>query len=152
MKKKLAKKLVDVDFTELLEKDKERKELLYKTDTLKAERNKTSSLVPQLKKEGKDVSAIIEEMKKLVEAINNLQGALNSTDNIELTDRQIVILSVLRDNVSLAVPLNTTILSQKLKVARKTMQRELGELQKIGAVSRLGGRKFGYWIVNEDWK
>ena len=36
MKKKLAKKLVDVDFTELLEKDKERKELLYKTDTLKA--------------------------------------------------------------------------------------------------------------------
>ena len=73
-------------------------------------------------------------------------------DNIELTDRQTVILSVLRDNVSLNVPLNTTTLSQKLKVARKTMQRELGELQKIGAVSRLGGRKFGYWIVNEDWK
>ena len=43
-------------------------------------------------------------------------------------------------------------MSQKLKVARKTMQRELGELQKIGAISRLGGRKFGYWIVNEDWK
>ena len=52
MKKKLAKKLVDVDFTELLEKDKERKELLYKTDTLKAERNKTSSLVPQMNNEG----------------------------------------------------------------------------------------------------
>ena len=69
MKKKLAKKLVDVDFTELLEKDKERKELLYKTDTLKAERNKTSSLVPQLKKEGKDVSGIIEEMKKLGDEI-----------------------------------------------------------------------------------
>lgn len=49
-------------------------------------------------------------------------------DNIELTDRQTVILSVLRDNVSLNVPLNTTILSQKLKVARKTMQRELSEL------------------------
>lgn len=50
--------------------------------------------------------------------------------DIELTDRQIVILSVLRDNVPLNVPLNTTALSQKLKVARKTMQRELGELQK----------------------
>lgn len=69
MKKKLAKKLVDVDFTELLEKDKERKELLYKTDSLKAERNKTSSLVPQLKKEGKDVTGIIEEMKKLGDEI-----------------------------------------------------------------------------------
>ena len=71
-------------------------------------------------------------------------------DNIELTDRQIVILSVLRDNVPLNVPLNTTLLSQKLKVARKTMQRELDELQKIGLVSRKGGRKFGYWVINEE--
>ncbi len=71
-------------------------------------------------------------------------------DNIELTDRQIVILSVLRDNVPLNVPLNTTALSQKLKVARKTMQRELDELQKIGLVSRKGGRKFGYWVITED--
>jgi predicted HTH transcriptional regulator len=72
-------------------------------------------------------------------------------DNTKLTDRQVVILSILRDNVPLNVPLNTTALSQKLKVARKTTQRELGELQKIGAVSRLGGRKFGYWIINENW-
>lgn len=70
--------------------------------------------------------------------------------DIELTDRQTVILSILRDNVPLNVPLNTTLLSQKLKVARKTMQRELDELQKIGLVSRKGGRKFGYWVITED--
>ena len=99
-----------------------------------------------------------QNMLSNVATISNENGARSGVrkvplkDNIELTDRQTVILSVLRDNVSLDVPLNTTTLSQKLKVARKTMQRELGELQKIGAVSRLGGRKFGYWIVNEDWK
>ena len=40
--------------------------------------------------------------------------------NVELSDRQQVILSILRDNVPLEVPLNTTILSQKLHVAHKT--------------------------------
>lgn len=86
------------------------------------------------------------------DGVRNVPLNVPLKDNIELTDRQTVILSVLRDNVPLDVPLNTTTLSQKLKVARKTMQRELGELQKLGAVSRSGGRKFGYWIVNEDWK
>ena len=65
VKAKLAKKLYDVDFTEFLEKDKERKALRYENDSLKSERNKTSALVPQLKKEGKDATEIIENMKKL---------------------------------------------------------------------------------------
>ena len=72
--------------------------------------------------------------------------------NVELSDRQQVILSILRDNVPLEVPLNTTILSQKLHVAHKTMQRELEKLQKLGIVSREGGRKFGYWILTEEKK
>ena len=70
--------------------------------------------------------------------------------DIELSDRQQVILSVLRNNVPLNVPLNTVALSQKLKVTRKTIQRELDALQKLGIVSRAGGRKFGYWVIKED--
>ena len=69
VKAKLAKKLYDVDFTEFLEKDKERKALRYENDSLKSERNKTSALVPQLKKEGKDATEIIENMKKLGDKI-----------------------------------------------------------------------------------
>lgn len=57
--------------------------------------------------------------------------------------------TVTRD-VPLNVPLNTVALSQKLKVTRKTIQRELDALQKLGIVSRAGGRKFGYWVINED--
>jgi len=78
--KKLAKKMVEVDFTELLQKDKERKDLLYKTDTLKAERNKTSALVPQMKKEGKDVSQIIEDMKKLGDEIKENDAKIAELD------------------------------------------------------------------------
>jgi len=80
MAKKMAKKLVEVDFTELLQKDKERKDLLYKTDTLKAERNKTSALVPQLKKEGKDVTQIIEDMKKLGDEIKENDAKIAELD------------------------------------------------------------------------
>ena len=53
VKEALAKKLYEVDFTEFLEKDAKRKALRYETNSLKAERNKTSALVPQMKKEGK---------------------------------------------------------------------------------------------------
>ena len=81
MKEKMVKKLVEVDFTELLEKDKERKDLLYRTDTLKAERNKNSSLVPQLKKEGKDVTKIIEDMKKLGDEIKANDEKIAELDN-----------------------------------------------------------------------
>ena len=80
MAKKMARKLVEVDFTELLQKDKERKDLLYKTDSLKAERNKTSALVPQLKKEGKDVTEIIENMKKLGDEIKENDAKIAELD------------------------------------------------------------------------
>ena len=69
IKQKLAKKLYEVDFTDFLEKDKLRKSLRYENDSLKSERNKTSALVPQLKKEGKDATEIIENMKKLGDKI-----------------------------------------------------------------------------------
>ena len=69
VKERLAKKMYEVDFTDFLEKDKVRKSLRYENDSLKAERNKTSSLVPQMKKEGKDTSEVFEEMKKLGEKI-----------------------------------------------------------------------------------
>ena len=69
MKAKFAKKLYDVDFTEFLEKDKLRKELRSENDALKADRNRTSALVPQMKKAGEDPTSLIESMKKLGDEI-----------------------------------------------------------------------------------
>ena len=53
----------------ILRLDNERRALIAETETLKAEQNKTSKLIPQYKKEGKDTSEIFAEMKKLSETV-----------------------------------------------------------------------------------
>ncbi|MBE6599789.1 MAG: serine--tRNA ligase [Ruminococcaceae bacterium] len=45
--------------------DGERRAIIAETEAMKAEQNKTSKLIPQYKKEGKDVSAIFAQMKEL---------------------------------------------------------------------------------------
>ena len=62
---KLAKKGHNVDFTELLEWDKNRRELLQNVETKKAEKNKVSAEIPALKKAGQDVTQVLAEMKEL---------------------------------------------------------------------------------------
>ncbi|MDR3121304.1 MAG: serine--tRNA ligase [Clostridiales bacterium] len=59
----LAKRNCAVDFTGLLSWDKERRELIYDVEQLKAKRNKVSADIPRLKKQGDDVSGLMEEMK-----------------------------------------------------------------------------------------
>ena len=64
---RLAKKGKDAkeDIEMILKLDAERRALISETEVLKAEQNKTNKLIPQYKKEGKDVSAIFAEMKTL---------------------------------------------------------------------------------------
>ena len=69
VREKLAIRGVDVDFTDFLKKDKERRELIYATEKLKAERNKSSAEIPELKKEGKDISEILERMREVGDQI-----------------------------------------------------------------------------------
>ena len=58
VKELLANKLYDVDFDELLAKNKRKKELIAEVESNKAEQNKLSKAVPQWKKEGKDVTIL----------------------------------------------------------------------------------------------
>ena len=53
------------DIEAILTLDKERRELIAKTEAIKAEQNKTNKLIPQYKKEGKDVSEIFAKMKEM---------------------------------------------------------------------------------------
>lgn len=76
----LAKRGKEIDLTPFLEEDKKRRELLHATEELKAERNKKSALVPQLKKKGEDVSALLEEMKQLAEKIKANEIHVNELD------------------------------------------------------------------------
>lgn len=61
----LWRKNPNISFDKLLEADKARREALQETEKMKAERNRVSALVPQLKKEGKPVDETIAAMKKL---------------------------------------------------------------------------------------
>lgn len=67
----------DIDFTEFLQLDEERKALIAKVEGMKAQRNKVSAQIPQLKKAGQDVTATIAEMKALGDEIAALDGDLN---------------------------------------------------------------------------
>ncbi len=64
VKEKLARKEFTVDFTAFLNQDKKRRELIHATEQLKAEKNKVSAQIPQMKKEGKDCTALFAKIKE----------------------------------------------------------------------------------------
>ena len=65
VKEALKKKLWDADFTELLNWDKRKKELIQFVEGNKAEMNKLSASVPQAKKNGEDVGKIFAKVKEI---------------------------------------------------------------------------------------
>ena len=83
---RLAKKGKDAreEIAEILELDKERRELIAKTEAIKAEQNKTNKLIPQFKKEGKDVSEIFAKMKEMGAESKAIDDKLKETD-VQLT-------------------------------------------------------------------
>ncbi|MDD4290738.1 MAG: serine--tRNA ligase [Clostridia bacterium] len=75
VKNALMKKGYDVDFTEYLEWDRQRRQSVAEVEALKAERNKVSAEIPKLKKEGKDVTEIFARMRQIGDDI--AQGDAN---------------------------------------------------------------------------
>ncbi len=63
------------------EMDAQRRELIQKVEDMKSKQNAASKQIPILKKEGKDVSAIMEEMKALSEEIKNFEPAMKEMDD-----------------------------------------------------------------------
>lgn len=65
---------------EILELDRQRREMILATDELKTRRNQASQQVAQLKKSGGDASAIITEMKTVSDSIAENDGKLNEIE------------------------------------------------------------------------
>lgn len=80
VKEALAKKLYEVDFTELLEWDNKRRKLIFETDNLKSKKNKVSAQIPILKKQGSDVQPIMDEMKQISEEIKKNDAEISELD------------------------------------------------------------------------
>lgn len=81
VKKALSKRNKDYNLDEFLELDKKRRELLQKVEELKSKQNSDSKQVPILKKEGKDTSSLLQEMKELSEQIKVLDTEVSDYDN-----------------------------------------------------------------------
>ena len=80
VRKALLKRMDDVDFTELLQWDKERKEIIFEIDELRAKRNKVSAQIPLMKKEGKDIRELLSEMKGVSDKIKEFDANLSALE------------------------------------------------------------------------
>ena len=70
----------DFGLSELKNLDEKRREILADVEKMKNRQNTVSRQIPTLKKEGKDTSVIMEEMKKLSSDIKSLDSKLDEID------------------------------------------------------------------------
>ncbi len=76
----LQRRSPDLSLDKVLTLDKTRREMLVEAENMKAEQNRVSKQVPSMKKEGKDVTGVLKEMRNLAEKIKVLEGEIKKTD------------------------------------------------------------------------
>ncbi len=80
VKNALAKRNKDYHLENFMELDKNRRDLIQEVEELKNKQNIVSKQVPILKKEGKDVTSILEEMKGISDKIAALDTKVSALD------------------------------------------------------------------------
>lgn len=81
LKKALIKSKGKFDIDGFLSLDAKRRELLFKVEQLKNKQNTDSKLIPQYKKEGRDVKALMEEMKELSDTVKEFDTQIKDIDD-----------------------------------------------------------------------
>ena len=80
VKAALARRKMDIDIDLLLELDKQKREIMYQTEQLKAQQNEVSKKIPVMKKNGEDVAPVFAEMKEISEKIKSDDEAIKVLD------------------------------------------------------------------------
>ncbi len=65
----------------ILELDKQRREIIFNNENLKAEQNKVSKAIPMMKKNGEDTAPVLAKMKELSETIKNGDAQLRVVES-----------------------------------------------------------------------
>jgi len=81
LEKALAKRKENFNIQNFLSLDEKRRALLINVEQLKNKQNTASKLIPQYKKEGKDTSSLMEEMKELSENIKQADAQVREIDD-----------------------------------------------------------------------
>lgn len=99
-RKKTAARNYEFDFDKVIALDGKRRELISKTEELKARRNEISRQVGMLKREGKDTSALQEQVKEDAALTQKLDGELNDIKG-QLESMMLNIPNLIDDSVPL---------------------------------------------------
>lgn len=76
----LKKRRGEYPIQKLLHTDEKRREVIQKVESMKAEQNKLSKQVPQMKKNGEDTTELFKNLKKLSDDIKSLDDDLKNID------------------------------------------------------------------------
>ncbi len=98
VKKALGRRKENVDIDAVIAVDDKRRELLFEVENLKAKQNEVTKLIPVMKKEGKDVSAVLAEMKEISEKVKELDAKVRETEE-ELNKMMLTIPNIPSDDV-----------------------------------------------------
>jgi len=71
---------VTLDLAPFREIDTERRQLIFSTEKLKAERNKASEEIPRMKKAGEDATALLAHMKEVSDTVKNNDARITELD------------------------------------------------------------------------
>ena len=80
IRKMLKNRAVDFDFDGLIQFDKQRRELIIKTDELRKKRNNISLEIGKKKKAGESAEPLLEMMKKVSQELENLETTQNKVE------------------------------------------------------------------------
>ncbi|HEV2192013.1 MAG TPA: serine--tRNA ligase [Nitrosopumilaceae archaeon] len=81
IRKMLSDRNVDFPLDELIKLDKERRELIIKTDELRKKRNEISIEIAKRKKTNQDATSLIEQMQKTSQTLSNLETVQIQTES-----------------------------------------------------------------------
>ncbi len=81
VKKGLEKRNGDYDIDKIVELDEKRRQILVQVEEMKARQNQVSKEVPKLKKEGKDATEVLNEMKELSQKIKDFDIDVKEIEN-----------------------------------------------------------------------
>lgn len=132
VKEALGKRSGNYDLEGFLELDTKRRELLAEVEVLKNKQNVVSKQVPMMKKEGKDVTAVLAEMKELSEEIKGIDQQVKEVD-----DKLQTILLTLPNTPNPQVPVGAS-------------DEENVELRRVGDVREFNFEIKPHWDLGES--
>jgi seryl-tRNA synthetase len=98
LKKAMAKRKESFDVEALINLDERRRQILTEVEQLKNKQNEASKQIPKYKKEGKDISSLMDEMKNLSDKIKGLDVEIRNIDD-ELNKILLTIPNIPHDSV-----------------------------------------------------